>query len=91
MMTEICHMSYRSASRNTFSKDPKMGDPSRDTPTFPPAYTSAVDAPNVPISSPADEPRKFDSTGMFHWCPDHPIHEIIMVSKLLAFYRRYPM
>ena len=39
---------------------------------------SATPQPDVPTSQ-MEEPRKFDSTGMFHWSPDHPIHEVIMV------------
>ncbi|KAK0056561.1 calcium-activated potassium channel slowpoke-like isoform X8 [Biomphalaria pfeifferi] len=25
-----------------------------------------------------DEPRKFDSTGMFHWCPDRPLNDTLL-------------
>ncbi|PVD37919.1 hypothetical protein C0Q70_00521 [Pomacea canaliculata] len=35
---------------------------------------STSEAPMTPV----DEPCKFDSTGMFHWCPDRPIHEVVM-------------
>ncbi|XP_070187929.1 calcium-activated potassium channel slowpoke-like isoform X2 [Littorina saxatilis] len=48
-------------------------DSMRDMPPLP----SMSPQPDVP-SSPTDEPRKFDSTGMFHWSPDHPIHEVLM-------------
>ena len=27
-----------------------------------------------------DEPRRFDSTGMFHWCPARSLDDAIMVS-----------
>lgn len=27
---------------------------------------------------PGEEPRKFDSTGMFHWCPERCIEDVIM-------------
>lgn len=30
-----------------------------------------------------DEPRRFDSTGMFHWCPARSIDEAIMVNTYL--------
>lgn len=30
-----------------------------------------------------DEPRRFDSTGMFHWCPARSIDEAIMVNTHL--------
>lgn len=33
---------------------------------------------------PGEEPRKFDSTGMFHWCPSRPLIEARMVSANLA-------
>ncbi|XP_059162077.1 calcium-activated potassium channel subunit alpha-1-like isoform X3 [Physella acuta] len=33
-------------------------------------------APALPI--PMDEPRKFDSTGMFHWCPDRPLNDTLL-------------
>ncbi|KAK3777100.1 hypothetical protein RRG08_004267 [Elysia crispata] len=37
-----------------------------------PNKQSAIDVP-VP-----DEPRKFDSTGMFHWCQDRPLNECLL-------------
>ena len=30
-----------------------------------------------------DEAMKFDSTGMFYWCPNHLIDDVIMVVSLL--------
>ncbi|CAG5136345.1 unnamed protein product, partial [Candidula unifasciata] len=34
----------------------------------------------VPAEDPSgmEEPRKFDSTGMFHWCPDRPLNETLL-------------
>lgn len=29
---------------------------------------------------PHNDPRKFDSTGMFHWCPERPIEDGFIVS-----------
>ncbi|BFZ03423.1 hypothetical protein BsWGS_06464 [Bradybaena similaris] len=34
-------------------------------------------APTEDLSG-MDEPRKFDSTGMFHWCPDRPLNETLL-------------
>ena len=31
-------------------------------------------------TSNTDEPRKFDSTGMFHWCPVRSLEEAVIVS-----------
>ncbi|XP_076459615.1 calcium-activated potassium channel slowpoke-like isoform X2 [Babylonia areolata] len=45
-------------------------DSSRDYPPLPSLMGQA--------DGQAEEPRKFDSTGMFHWCADHPIHEVLM-------------
>lgn len=28
------------------------------------------------------DPRKFDSTGMFHWCPEQPLSSCLVVSIL---------
>ncbi|KAL8592720.1 hypothetical protein ACOMHN_037660 [Nucella lapillus] len=42
------------------------------------ALKAQADAPQAPAAAASEEPRKFDSTGMFHWCPDHPIPEVIM-------------
>ncbi|XP_041362291.1 calcium-activated potassium channel slowpoke-like isoform X2 [Gigantopelta aegis] len=28
--------------------------------------------------SASEEPRRFDSTGMFHWCPDRPLEEVVI-------------
>lgn len=41
-------------------------------------------APTEDLSG-MDEPRKFDSTGMFHWCPDRPLNETLLVSIVLSF------
>lgn len=29
---------------------------------------------------PTNDPRKFDSTGMFHWCPEQPLSTCLVVS-----------
>ena len=31
-------------------------------------------------SDPHNDPRKFDSTGMFHWCPEQPLSTCLVVS-----------
>ena len=47
----------------------------------------ASEVPSAPWTTAAeknehgDEPRKFDSTGMFHWCASRSITEAIMVSR----------
>ena len=37
-----------------------------------------------PSVGPGDEPRKFDSTGMFHWCPSRPLIQARMVSAMMV-------
>ena len=37
-----------------------------------------------PSVGPGDEPRKFDSTGMFHWCPSRPLIQARMVSAMIV-------
>ncbi|XP_053392649.1 calcium-activated potassium channel slowpoke-like isoform X3 [Mercenaria mercenaria] len=47
-------------------------------PTMEKENTEIPPAPWNLSSEKSDEPRKFDSTGMFHWCPGRPIEEAIM-------------
>ena len=34
-----------------------------------------------PVPDPAHDPRQFDSTGMFHWCPEVPLSQASVVSE----------
>ncbi|GAB1604804.1 calcium-activated potassium channel subunit alpha-1 isoform X2 [Argonauta hians] len=53
-------------------------------PTSPSKGTSPTDkgnTSNLPPDMnivPGEEPRKFDSTGMFHWCPERSIEHVLM-------------
>ena len=35
---------------------------------------------------PHNDPRKFDSTGMFHWCAERPIEQGFIVSSASEHY-----
>ncbi|XP_067671059.1 calcium-activated potassium channel slowpoke-like isoform X3 [Haliotis asinina] len=34
--------------------------------------------PSTDQLTPGEEPRRFDSTGMFHWCPDRPLDDVVI-------------
>ncbi|XP_071105820.1 calcium-activated potassium channel slowpoke-like isoform X18 [Haliotis cracherodii] len=39
---------------------------------------AASPVPSTDQLTPGEEPRRFDSTGMFHWCPDRPLDEVVI-------------
>ena len=45
-----------------------------------------VDTQNDQSVAPGEEPRKFDSTGMFHWCPSRPLDTAVMVCIYLILW-----
>jgi hypothetical protein len=47
---------------------------------LPPIEKESVDTFNDQSVAPGEEPRKFDSTGMFHWCPNRTLEKSVMVS-----------
>ncbi|XP_035826264.1 calcium-activated potassium channel slowpoke isoform X4 [Aplysia californica] len=63
-------------------KDKSRGtSTSKAVTSFPPSTTLKSKSPSEdsvpPPPPPVDEPRKFDSTGMFHWCPDRPLNDCL--------------
>ena len=46
------------------------------------SYRESVDTFNDQSVAPGEEPRKFDSTGMFHWCPNRKLEKSVMVSPI---------
>ena len=46
------------------------------------SYRESVDTFNDQSVAPREEPRKFDSTGMFHWCPNRKLEKCVMVSPI---------
>ena len=46
-------------------------------------HSAALDINNQP----EDDPRKFDSTGMFHWCPEQSLSTCLIVSSIPGYCR----
>jgi len=49
---------------------------------LPPVDKENPAGPKDTSVAPGDEPRKFDSTGMFHWCPARPMDDALMVRNI---------
>nr|XP_022313788.1 calcium-activated potassium channel subunit alpha-1-like isoform X2 [Crassostrea virginica] len=68
-------ISFSLAKSDKLTKHLSMKGPRLAMPTTPnvaalPPLSQENQDPSV---GPGDEPRKFDSTGMFHWCPSRPL------------------
>ena len=46
------------------------------------SYRESVDKFIDQSVAPREEPRKFDSTGMFYWCPNRKLEKSVMVSPI---------
>ncbi|XP_071128802.1 calcium-activated potassium channel slowpoke-like isoform X4 [Mytilus edulis] len=55
-----------------------LGPTSPSKQHLPPLEKEPVDTSNDQSVAPGEEPRKFDSTGMFHWCPSRPLETAVM-------------